>query len=636
MAEAGYESFTKSHNNMKTLVTICWLLGLLLLAHALKAQLTQTGFTPESRLGSLRTSVEGSTVYFALEGLPSIQGDTPLARYTFFWDFGDGNFAYVDGDSTVYHLYADAARYSAHVEATAIYSTDPDDDPDAEARMRPDSAPATEVLIAQDPPVDVLVQERSLPPDDSYVVRALQLEDHSVGLKEVRQLVEKSPVTFVLGVKDSLLSMQEGGLLFEFQPAHFSLIQAWGYPEGGQGRKLTFAADSGRVYFPLDSFDFTQRQAHLYVSLLADESLEEGQSFPFSISRLNGAGEAVDQQQASSTVQKAHDPNVKRVSPSMLCPKVFERSGRMLEYSITFHNTGGGYAERVVVWDSVPAGVDLHKLEVLEVITSGDTLPAAAVSPGTARYSFDIFPKQRRIRWQLEEVHLPGMKMKQAGGIRLPLAEARGFIRYRLPLRADISDRISVLSHASIVFDDLDSVPTGMAVLRPLPGCCDFRLSPGEQPPVMDLLKRAAHLLQVPPDSLYEEVAHIAIYRNGKKIRRWITPRKTQRLSAFAYPLPTAAELAGGLRADTLKLMVWNRPRRGRMLNTMQLWQSKIPRHEISFRICYPPEKDGTEKPVWWPSQRVLIMGAAGLLLLGLLLWLGRGKRGRRKKARRK
>lgn len=615
---------------IKRYLPLCALCLLLMLVGGRAELKGQIAFQPpdslkkglDPQLGTIQQERVGNAITFRLTKLPEIQGDTGLARYTYFWDFGDGHFAYADGIETVSHTYAQAGNYKATVEATAIYTTDPDDDPLASTRMRPDSAPSLEMNILGDASDAIRAQPKQK--DSLSYATKLDLRGRSVGLKEVRQLVEKSPVTFVLGFSDSLIQHTTGQLVFEFDSAHFSLIRAWAYQQNSLGKMDTFPAKGSKVEFPLDSLRFDSGQRHVFVSLLADESLTAGETYPFSVVRLGGKGDTLDQQLRHSTVQKAHDPNWKRAEPSFLCPRDVKRNERLVEYTVIFQNKGGAYAQNITILDSLPDGLALARAEAVWVSFGGDTLFQERGSQEMRRFRKRIFPKQNVIEWRMEDVFLPGLKMKQQGGMRIPFVDTRGMLRYRIPLKPGAQLSGPLHSRAKIVFDEADTVATGLAVLRGLKGCCDLSVNPSN-PPTLDLLAMAAEVLKRGEQQLYPGLVGVTIRGNGRQRTRWIRPGSPWDAGAFSYPAPRDAGMAasGSLEADTLSILVWDQPLRdAQSARLMQLWQSELPRQQLDFRICYETPaastRNGFRQAFSLPTWGWGMLAAVGL---GILLW---------------
>lgn len=141
----------------------------------------------------------------------------------------------------------------------------------------------------------------------------------------------------------------------------------------------------------------------------------------------------------TDSVVGSFDPNDKLLSPATMTPAQVQAGNKRIEYTIRFQNTGTAAAERVVIADTLPAGLKL----------------------GTVRFDGSSHP----CTWYLqdgvlffvhEDINLPDSTSDELG--------SNGFVRFSILPSTDLANGETVTNIAHIVFDFNEAIVTPPAV----------------------------------------------------------------------------------------------------------------------------------------------------------------------------
>jgi hypothetical protein len=142
----------------------------------------------------------------------------------------------------------------------------------------------------------------------------------------------------------------------------------------------------------------------------------------------------------NASVVGSYDPNDKQVWPDKLLPTQLDTAE--LLYVIRFQNTGNYQADRVVIIDTLPPGLDLATLQVL-----------SASHP----HSWRLYGK-RMLEVRFDPISLPDSSANEPA--------SHGFVAFSVRPEPWLIVGDRVYNHAAIYFDFNDPIVTAPAVLR--------------------------------------------------------------------------------------------------------------------------------------------------------------------------
>lgn len=141
------------------------------------------------------------------------------------------------------------------------------------------------------------------------------------------------------------------------------------------------------------------------------------------------------------SVVGSFDPNDKRVRPEVLPPAIVQAGTTPIEYTIRFQNTGTYLAERVVIVDTLPEGLQPQSIEFL-----------------SSSHSCHWYVLDGVLHFIHEDINLPDSTSDEPG--------SHGFVRFRILPASDLSDGAEVVNIAHIVFDFNEAIITPPSVFR--------------------------------------------------------------------------------------------------------------------------------------------------------------------------
>ena len=152
----------------------------------------------------------------------------------------------------------------------------------------------------------------------------------------------------------------------------------------------------------------------------------------------------------------SYDPNVKEVSPKGSGPQGFLPVGAdTLTYNVHFQNTGTGYAETVVIIDTLDSDVNPASLKI---IGSSHTMTPTWLAPGVVKFSFN-------------NIFLPDSGTNFAG--------SQGEVRFSVVLDPGLAPGTQILNTAQIYFDANPPVATNTTLNTiPIPTKAPIAVAP--------------------------------------------------------------------------------------------------------------------------------------------------------------
>ena len=439
-----------------------------------------------TKYANINYVINGNKVSFNPEtpALNQIAG-APKAFYTFYWEFGDGNYSFKKDPK---HIYKNKGTYKTRLSVTNNY----DDG-------KPPSTRPKEVAVF-DNNVDVYENEN----------HNLLSAHNGFRLQTNRDPVPEEEIQLVVSYGNDKMYPTNGKIyLFfnerKYKVKNFDLVAARTYHNESEisdevianvRRNLTkneFIQSTGISSFmdekliSIDSlkqnFPLTLEEAKAYYSDFKIYNLdniepneERSMFFSFKTSpemlkdtsaiisirsiyvpeRGNDAHKVLTKEMEIVT---SHDPNKMAVYDTRLNYRLvrFKR----LKYKVRFQNDGEGPAKLIKLNVEIPEMLDKSTLKVLDMYPKCPICPKEEV-----RYScLDTIIMKDKISFQFKNIYLPGTSQK---GVH-DKDSTKGFVKYSLKFGKDFHKKKSK-SRTAIIFDKNEPIITNTSTSRFSPG----------------------------------------------------------------------------------------------------------------------------------------------------------------------
>ena len=468
-------------------------------AFALSAQTN-----PETvvRSADFTAAAEGKSLHFQPLPPPLQQkaGARP-AFWSYYWEFGDGNFS---REESPRHVYATAGEYSAMLYATPHY--DDGKIPDKKGKGIVAALSNDRFVLGQD---------------------AFNEPGQGIALRTNREPAPQQEMVCILSYRQSSGVPTDGQLhLFfnekRFGTRHFTFQQArmhFGERSAGEfgavlpaGSAPPGAFDwaglsnhfSGTgtaacpLYLPppssaqalLDRAAKTYRdeqvwrfsqlasgeRRNLFVSLLGTVAMVKDTNTTIHLQAIfEPFDPTVPAQEYTLEIEivSSHDPNAISVSDNRVNYRYLAKKD--LQYKVRFQNNGPGPANTVQIAVDIPKGLNPGKLRPV------DWYPKCPICPSTptGRSCLDTLTTQDGLVFTFRNIYLPG---SQQADVR-DRDSTQGFVKYRIEPEKRMPKR-SFQSRAKIVFDKNPPIFTNFSATRFKPGLSPGRNWATHSPPI--------------------------------------------------------------------------------------------------------------------------------------------------------
>lgn len=432
--------------------------------------------------------VENDIVRFnaELRALRGISG-APAPFYTFFWEFGDGNFSF---DKEPKHFYKDSITYNPRVYATNNY------DDGKPPPMRPGS------IKIRNKPVP-----KTMASNNNFFK-----QDENIALKTNRMPRPEEEMVLLLGYKNSSTSgsfSKNGTLILfyndqEFQKDNFKIIDTRTHHQEKKtsltnililtaiNRLQQNYAKSGPNVNYSNTINTTNTQLikeklTLYKSSEAwqYQNLQNGEE-RFMFLSIQTTPEMIKDTNAVVTLSAmmipdnplaevsvfdlelqivaSHDPN-KMILKNRSMNYRFLGKNKQLTYKVKFQNTGKGPAKLVNIGVKVPDVLDKSSIKILK------TQPEVTSCTGTysGQSCLDTLHKKDSINFIFRNIYLPGVQQEGVNNTD----STKGFVEYSIKFK-EKPKKQPFSSGAAIIFDKNEPIYTNKAKGTFKPG-----ISPG-------------------------------------------------------------------------------------------------------------------------------------------------------------
>ncbi len=410
------------------------------------------------RIGSIIIDSTQSDFIFRskLPELHQIAG-APKAFYTYFWEFGDGNYSFSESPE---HSYSKNGDYTVYMSATNNY----DDGLPPTARPVKISAPESSVQAK----------------NNSHKL----IENHDgFRLQTNRDPSPNQNMDFILSYGNEKSQSSSGKVFLfynekKYKDDNFDLVTSRFYHDekeqdpdslrqSAQNPELTNALNDAYAIFrdfKVYNFDSIQPQdeRNIFYTFKTTPEMIKDTSAILAIRSIyvpdsrSSEFKVLDKEMEIVT---SHDPNKMAVNNSFLNYRFSNK--KKLTYKVKFQNNGEGPAKTIRLNVDVPDLLDKSTLEIVDMYPKCQVCPKEEVN-----YScLDTIILDDKIVFEFKNIYLPGSAQK---GVQ-ERDSTKGFVKYTIRL-ADKVPKKAIKCRTDIIFDKNDPIRTNTATTRYLPG----------------------------------------------------------------------------------------------------------------------------------------------------------------------
>lgn len=439
-----------------------------------------------TRTASINTSVNANSVIFTPEvpKLNQIAG-APKAFYTYFWEFGDGNYS---KQEKPIHTYKNKGNYKARVSVTNNYDDGkPPTTRPKDVSVLEDSFDTSKnenhQLLASNDGFKIQIDRDPVPEEEiQFVVSYGNDKEYPTSGKVYVFFNEKKYKAKNFELTDARLHNYEKEISDEIivddtrYLSENELIQSTGVTTFFEGD--IFNVDTLHLNLPLSVqkakdyyhdfklFDFDNLQSkeerNMFFTFKTTPEMIKDTSAVITIRSIYVPERGNDTHKIRTKemeIVTSHDPNKMAVFDTRLNYRLvrFKR----LKYKVRFQNDGEGPARLIKLNVDIPKMLDKSTLEVLDMYPKCPICPEEEV-----RYScLDTIISKDQISFQFKNIYLPGTAQK---GVH-DKDSTQGFVKYSLKFGKDFHKQKSK-SKTEIIFDKNEPIITNTSTSRFSPG----------------------------------------------------------------------------------------------------------------------------------------------------------------------
>lgn len=436
----------------------------------------------------INVNQENSTLRFnaSLRDLRQIAG-TPLPFYTYFWEFGDGNFSFEKEPS---HSYRDTGTYDVRVYATNNYDDGKPPPTKPKKLSVPKAAPvsyaSTASFFKSGGSVELKTNRMPKPAEETVLLvgyrnkqewnipnlsgkiailyNEKQFKQDNFKLNEIRKYHNEQPSSFSsLMAYIPLKKTEEEDWKQKGGPAIIEKLK----PDE-HSRVIKDKTDLFRNSDVLKFANLKQgEERFMFLSLNTTPEMLQDTNAVVTISALFIPDDPLLEHEILDLqlqIVASHDPN-KMMLKNRRMNYRFTGKKRELSYKVRFQNTGEGPAKKIAI--------GIRTADVLDLSTIKITDSQPKCIPCDSAYAnqscLDTIVSKDSVQFVFRNIYLPGVKQKGVSD----LDSTMGFIAYSVKFKKK-PKKLPFDSQAAIVFDKNEPIYTNRSVGRFSPG-----LSPG-------------------------------------------------------------------------------------------------------------------------------------------------------------
>lgn len=363
-------------------------------------------------------------------------------RYSHFWNFRDGNYAFTGSETKVKHVYHNTGDYGAYMESTPEY----DDDEDPKRNF-----------INNDP-----LDKINVPPTGTHSTEITNvvttLDGDAIRLTPNRSAVPGDIITFILSYTNCGMNDISGTVDFTFPNTVYEPEGAIFYETYHTESAVSITTTGTSTQY---SWNFTNLPPnevwHIFIKMktISGVAIGKDANVHSSISLSTGAQGNCPGASTSTVVMRtgnSHDPNNKIPSPPSICPTPGGITN--VKFIINFQNIGDGPANFVQITD------DLSGLSPYFNFTEGPVKHFSSWMNGGGVLSGST------ATWVFNGINLRGTN-EPGYGTDFSVEDTKGWVQFHIDVPHDPLQECSALMNAAeIIFDCNAPIITDPAIVR--------------------------------------------------------------------------------------------------------------------------------------------------------------------------
>ncbi|ADR23696.1 hypothetical protein MATR_24480 [Marivirga tractuosa] len=436
------------------------------------------------REAKIESTVLSNIVKFGVDTPPLIQiSGAPKGYYTFFWEFGDGEFSQEENPE---HTYKEKGEYDVKLWVTNNYDAGktPATRPESVKIDKVDSlSNASASLLEEGEIMDFTKNREPIPNEDLVVVltyknpfnelmdgqlfffyNETKYKSDNFQLTDIRTYHGEYPIVNEDRVADISTNPFQSLLAFNgvkpFRTAQ--LMQDTTNQEELQ-KKIEESKEKFREMKQIGFSDFQPgEERNIFFQLRTTPEMLKDTSAIISIRGIyvpnsNSANHSVKEMEME--IVTSHDPNKMTTNANLM--NFRNRNQKDFKYKIQFQNNGEGPANTVRLETDVPELFDQKEIELLDFYPKCEICPEEDVAYSCLDTTFS----ENKIIFTFKNIYLPGSNQKGVNSYD----STKGFVSYKLPLKGKIKKQ-KTQSQTAIYFDKNDPIITNYATTRFTPG----------------------------------------------------------------------------------------------------------------------------------------------------------------------
>jgi hypothetical protein len=404
-----------------------------------------------------------------LRPLQQIAG-APEAFYSYYWEFGDGQFSFEEKPK---HVYRDTGLFNARLFATNNY----DDGKPPPLKPKPvrvksksnmNIAGKSPSFFKQGGAIEMRVNSMPKPDEDMVLIIGYRNEKEATAINgsmvlfyNERQFKKNN---FDFSEERTYNNEQKTSLnnILAYEPVNqnsemnslagpnvFLQEESFGY-YGGNLAELVAAKQ--KIFRQNQTWRFNNlekgREKYFFITLHTTPEMIKDTNAVVELSGMfipDNPALGIEEYTMELQIVASHDPNRMMLKNRRLNYR-FTGKKKEMTYTVRFQNTGRGPARQASVAVSVPPMMDANSVEILDYYPRAPFCNSVIMR---GRSCFDTIIHKDSIYFVFNNIYLPGLRQT---GFNDP-DSTMGFIKYRLHFNKQLK-KLPFVSNAAIVFDN--------------------------------------------------------------------------------------------------------------------------------------------------------------------------------------
>jgi hypothetical protein len=429
-----------------------------------------TGQRLDSSTINLQLNNNQANFSSVLRPLQQIPG-APDAFYSYFWEFGDGQFSFEEKPK---HFYKDTGLFNARLFATNNYD-DGKPPPLKPKPVRIKSKPNNSNIAANKNPsffkqggaIEMRVNAMPRPDEDMVLIigyrnekeatamagsmvlfyneRQFRKDNFDLSEERLYNNEQKTSLSNIVAYEPN----QNSAMNALTGPNAFFLEQSSGY-YGGNLAELIAAKQ--KVFRQNQSWRFNNLEKggekYFFITLHTTPEMIKDTNAVVELSGMfipDNPALGIEEYTMELQIVASHDPNRMMLKNRRLNYR-FTGKKKEMTYTVRFQNTGRGPARQASVAVSVPAMMDARSIEIIDYYPKAPFCDAVVMR---GRSCFDTIIHKDSIYFLFKNIYLPGLRQE---GFSDP-DSTMGFVKYRMHFNKDLK-KLPFESNAAIIFDN--------------------------------------------------------------------------------------------------------------------------------------------------------------------------------------